>query len=316
MSNASQAGLYYVKEATFGAGPPAATAFKAIRFTSEGLKQTMGFEQSDEISPDRATLGVLRTSLAAGGPVGFELSYGTYDDWFAAALGGTWAIAGGGVGIDRLENAGVKTGNSFVIEKKFSDITEFLSYHGAMVNTMSLDIPAQGKITGSFEFLALNEAAAGATIATVTTPIAATSTPIVNSIDNISAVTEGGSAFTGCIDRISLQFNNNLRTKNCVGVVGAADVGYGQMQITGTFRAHYESRTLYEKKLNQTASSIGWTITDALGNAYIFLVPEIKYTDGQVVAGGNNQDVIADLSFTAIKDPSLAVMFRLDRNPA
>lgn len=314
MSNSSQVGLYYATEATFGAGAPAATAFQAIRFVSEGLKQTMGFEESDEISPDRATLGVIRTSLAAGGPVGYELSYGTYDDWIAAAVGGTWATDGGGAGIDRLENAATRT--SFVMEKEFSDINEFLSYHGCMVNTFSLEIPAQGKITGSFEFLGLNEAAAGATIATIGTPIAATTTPIVNSIDNISGVEEGGSAFSGCIDRISLNFNNNLRTKNCVGVVGASDVGFGKMQISGVFRAHYQSRALYEKKLNQTASSLQWTVTDSLGNAYIFLIPEIRYTDGQVVAGGNNQDVIADLSFTAIKDPSLAVMFRLDRNPA
>lgn len=314
MSDASQVGLYFAQEDNFGTGAPAATAFQALRFTSEGLKQNMTFEESDEISPDRATKGVTRTSISAGGPVAFELSYGTYDTLLSAAFGGNWAVAGGGAGIDRLENASVK--KSFVFEKKFSDIAEYLSYTGMMVDTLSLEIPAQGKITGSFGFIGLNEDAAGATIATITTPLVATTTPIVNSIDNISNVLEGGSAFTGCIDRITLNANNNVRPRNCVGTALATSQGLGKMQISGVFRAHYASRALFEKKLDQTATSLGWTVTDSLGNAYIFTIPEIKYTDGQVVTGGNNQDVIADLSFTAIKDPSLNVMIRIDRNPA
>jgi hypothetical protein len=312
MSDSSSVQLYFAAETSFGVEP--AAALRALRFTSESLKKNTTTEQSDEISADRSTRDLIRTAVSAGGDINLELSYGTYDLFLAAAVGGAWAVDGGGAGIDRLENGILKP--SFWIDKGFIDVTEYFHYNGMMVDAFSLDIPTQGKVTGRISLMGLNETASGA-LEGGGAALSATTTGIVNSVDNINTVTEGGGAFSGCIDRISFDIRNNLRPRYCVGSAAATAVGLGQLQISGTLRAHFTSRTLYEKYLNMTASSLGFTITDSAGNAYIFSFPRIKYSDGQVVAGGNNQDVVADLTFTAIKDAGVTDdMIRIDRNPA
>lgn len=307
MSDGSQVGLYYARENSFGAGAPAATAFKALRFTSESLKQNITFEESDEISADRSTKDVIRTSLSAIGAIGIEWSYATYDDFLAAAIGGTWLS-------DTLINASQKP--SFILEKHFADIDVFHQYTGLMVDTLSMDIPSNGKITGSISFIGLNEYSSDDTAAAMTTPVEAATFEIMNSVENVSGVYEGGIPFAGCIDRIALSTNNNVRARHCVGSATATAQGLGKLQISGVFRAHYSSRELYEKKLDQTASALAWSMVDSAGNRYDITLPNIRYTEGQVITAGNNSDVIADLGFTALLHPGLGYMIRIVRDAA
>ena len=86
-----------VVEETIGAdeGPTAAmsilTAYKSVRFVSEGLEQTTDSVESQELRGDRQVPVTKRTDVSAAGPVNVELSYGTFDDFIEAALQGTWS---------------------------------------------------------------------------------------------------------------------------------------------------------------------------------------------------------------------------------
>jgi hypothetical protein len=83
--------LAYAEETT-AFGQPENTTLQELRFTGEGLKQNATLTPSTEIRSDRQIADVIRTEASGGGDVNFELSYGSYDDLFEAALmSGAWA---------------------------------------------------------------------------------------------------------------------------------------------------------------------------------------------------------------------------------
>ena len=57
-----------------------------------------------------------------------------------------------------------------------------------------------------------------------------------------------------------------------------------------------------DKYLDWTTTSLCFAVRDSDGNGYTFCLREVKFTDGQRLAGGINTDVIAELSFTAFRD--------------
>jgi len=76
--------MSYLAESTFGTTP--AGNLKVLRMTGETFKADTNTTNSAEIRDDRMVADVLRTMVSASGDIQFELSYGTYDDFFAAAL--------------------------------------------------------------------------------------------------------------------------------------------------------------------------------------------------------------------------------------
>jgi len=73
-----------LKESTFGVTP--AGNLQKMRMTGETLKGDTNTVDSAEVRDDRMLSDVLRTLQNASGEVNFELSYGTYDEWFESAL--------------------------------------------------------------------------------------------------------------------------------------------------------------------------------------------------------------------------------------
>ena len=83
--------LSYLAESTWGTLP--SSQFQAVRFTSESLKRTKTRQRPGEVPVNREAPAALTTQVAAGGSVGFALSYGTFDDWLAGLLGADWGSA-------------------------------------------------------------------------------------------------------------------------------------------------------------------------------------------------------------------------------
>jgi len=86
MSDANRVSLAYVVESTFGVTPSGPPTLKDVRYTGESLAQNTQNVLSNEIRSDRQNVDVIRTSISAAGDINFELSYGAFDDWFAALL--------------------------------------------------------------------------------------------------------------------------------------------------------------------------------------------------------------------------------------
>jgi len=62
-----------------------------LRLTGESLRFNIGNETSKEIRSDRQISDLVQTGADCSGALNFELSYGTYDDFIAAALFSDWS---------------------------------------------------------------------------------------------------------------------------------------------------------------------------------------------------------------------------------
>ncbi len=99
LASTSRVALRYKPEATWGTTPGTGSHY-LLRTTGESLDYTIGTETSKEIRSDRQITDLIQTKVETAGGVNFELSYGEFDPFIAAALQGSWVAFGvNGVGV-------------------------------------------------------------------------------------------------------------------------------------------------------------------------------------------------------------------------
>jgi hypothetical protein len=227
--------------------------------------------------------------------------------------GGTLVAEVAGDSVTIVMGAYLANGTTFVsynIEKYFTDLTTtFHKYTGMCIDQMSLDIAADAIMTGGFEFLGKDAVSAAATSGTGYT--AAPTADVMSAVDNLYAFLEA-QASVGIIS-MSLQVRNNLRDRIQAGTLGALSIGTGAIDVSGTLRTYFASASLMDKYLNFTDTTIAAVVEDGAGNAYVIDLPNVKYTDGSVVAGGVSQDIIADMSFIATVDATESITIKIAR---
>lgn len=212
------------------------------------------------------------------------------------------------------------TKTTFSIERQWDDINVFELFTGMAVSTASLTIAPGSIITGAFSFLGAKQDDFATTQAG--TPTAAGTERIVNAVDHVAGIMEGG--FTSesalCFTEISFSIDNQLRAQNCIGTLGAVGIGLGVAQITGTLTAFLEDKNLIEKYLDFTETKLAFRIQDTLAgsdrNIYIFTFPSVKFQTGQDVISGNAADGLVELEWTAqVESGGSASAITIDRMP-
>jgi hypothetical protein len=213
--------------------------------------------------------------------------------------GGT-SISNGFIATSRLENGNVM--KSYTIEVQHSDITQFRQYTGMIPSKMDLKLGVGAIITGSFEFMGKSMNLIQAT--SMGTPAAAQTYTPANATRGVFDILEGGSSVSALtyIKSADLSFDNKLRIQDAVGVFGAAGVGAGTMNIGGKLEVYFAEHTLYGKLISGAASSLALPILDVDGNGYVYYFPRIKYTAAKVATGGQDQDNMLSMEFSAIPD--------------
>ena len=211
------------------------------------------------------------------------------------------------------------TQTSFVIEKEFSDLSsEFEINLGCVLASFGLSVAQDAVITGSFGVLGKVAASAAATGGGGYTA-ANTNNPF-NGIDHVISILEGYPAVNVDNDfetfAFDLDLQNNLRERGIVGTLGPKSIGAGKIQVSGTLQAYFESKAIMDKYLNWTSSALAVVLEDDDGNAYVIDLPRVKFTDGKRVAGGENTDIIADMSYGAYMHETEGVTIRIVKFPA
>lgn len=230
------------------------------------------------------------------------------------------ALPSAGVDGFRLRESHLRNGTtlkSFLLEKAFTDVGEYFSFTGMRVGTANISIAPGTILTGSFGFSGENATVQGnSIIAGLTSPesIPVASNDVFNAVDNVGNVLIDGVVDPDvCFTEISFDVENNLRFQPCIGQLESSGIGVGRTQISGTLSAYFVNRTFFERYLNFDTTAVSFTITDAANNTYLFDFPSVKFTNGEVVAGGNDEDVLVTIEFTAKRDPTLGFTFGLNR---
>lgn len=305
MTDSSQTRLASIVEVTYGT-TPATPTFLIQRFVSESLNANIQNAVSNEIRADRNVTDLIQVGQNAGGKVDFELTYGSFDVWLESLLYGAWST-------NVLKNG--STQKSFTIEKTFEAgaTDQYHRFTGAVANSMDLSIQAGQIVTGSFDFLAKNATTAQAAIAS-SSYTAANTNPVINAAANFASLSMTG--VTGPeLTALNLKITNNLRQQQVIGQLASRGLGTGRFEVSGDFMAYFANAELYDLFLAGTASDLSFVLGGASSLKYQFDLGTIKFESAEIVAGGNDQDVMAKVAFRGLYDSSDAATLKITRTP-
>jgi uncharacterized protein YceK len=211
----------------------------------------------------------------------------------------------------RLVNG--STMRSFSVEKGMLDVSQYFTYRGMNASKLSMSFQSGAIVTGSIDFMG-KDSLRGAVTAMPGSPIASATYDIVNAVTGVGNILENGSPLAGTfIKSLKLDIDNKLRGQDAIGILGYAGIAPGTLAVSGEMEVYLADGVMYDKFINNTASSVIWTMKDAAGNGYAITLPKIKYSDAKVQAGGLDQDVMLSMPFTALMDATTAKTVLLDR---
>lgn len=208
------------------------------------------------------------------------------------------------------------TKKSFTIQKEFEDLAtpEFMNFTGARVANWSLELATGSILNTSFGILAKDAAMAEAQFGSATENAASTTT-VLNAVDNIASIAfdgdPGGNTFY--FNSLSIELDNNLRGQEAVGTLGFIGVEAGRLSLTGSIELYFENSTLFDKFKAATTFSLSFLAQDAAGNVYIVNIPRAKYTEMEIVAGGLDQDIFVSASFEGIINSAGTYQYQISR---
>ncbi len=200
--------------------------------------------------------------------------------------------------------------DTYNFERKYGDLaSEFALFTGMALNGLSLTVPQEGDISVGFDLVGGGEQSLVSSGGSGYT--AATTTEKFNGLD-VNHLWENAADLT--IANFAMQLGNNLRTRIVVGASGVLSIGAGNINVTGSLRTYYTSKTLFDKWLAETATAIALGLSDAAGNRYVIDLPHVKFMAGDRSAkDGPNADCFADLQWTAYMHGTEGITARIAR---
>ena len=298
MADGSRHSMYLVPEATYGV-TPATPAFDPIRHTGTTLALSKNTTQSEEIRPDRQISDFRHGAYQVGGDISVELSYGSFDDMLEAVLLGTWDEDSPAAGTDEVK-AGT-TRRSFSVLRHFSDMdASNKPYHlfsGVEFNNFTLQVSPDAIVTATFAVVGKGMTT-GQTAPASASYTDATTTKVLDSFTG--TLKESGSVIAA-ITEIQLTLENGIDPRFVVGSKETIRPQVGRSNLSGQITAYFENSALLDKFINETETSLEFTLPDLAGNEYTFVLPRIKYNGGQPDVSGQGA-VLLTMPFQALFD--------------
>jgi len=205
---------------------------------------------------------------------------------------------------------------SYTLAKLFNDALTptWQIFRGMRVGSGSLEMSTGSILTGSLSFMGRsaewNETGlAGSTI------VPTTNTESMNCVTNIRNITQDGGAVgsEGSIMSLSLEIDNQHREQKGIGVLGNVGVSAGQLVVNASASQYFESADQALKFQNSEAFAFSYRLQDNAGNSYIITLPRCKYESFVANASQLDSDVMAETTFTALRDPATLCMIQIDR---
>lgn len=314
MADGSRHSLYAVAEVNYGE-TPVNPALDLVRITGTTLGLSKDSLQSGEIRADRQISDFRLGANQVSGDINFELSYGSFDQFLQAVLLSTaWLADTPVLGTQQIKSG--QTRASFTMVRHFADLIAgqkpYHIYRGVELNTLSLQISANDMVTGTFGVVGQSQTLADdlTALGTPTYPAPSTTSPV----DSFTgALTEAGAPIA-VITEITLSLENGIEPRFVVGSKDSIHPSVGRSTLTGQITAYFEDSSLVDKFINETESSIEFTLPDAAGNQQKYRIPRIKYTGGQPDVTGEGPITLA-MPFQALLDATEGTNLLIERTP-
>lgn len=290
--------LIYVPEVTWGT-TPSSPVCKVLRNTGgNGIQLNRDTLQSNEMRSDRAVADVKQGNKKPSLTVPFEFSASSFDDLLESAFFGTWTTG--------VLKQGVAV-KSFTIEEGHIDLGQYQVLTGAVVNSFSLSVKVNSIVTGSFAIIGKDAGAYSGTSKDPTPDAAPATTPF----DSYTGVIKEGGTTIAVVTGLDLSINNNVEQLFTLYNDATYSIAPGRANVSGSVSLYFENTALVNKYLNDTNTSIEFTLSDAAGNSYTFKIPKVKYT-GYDKSVSENQ-IVVTLPFIGLYDSTEGTQIKVTR---
>jgi len=197
------------------------------------------------------------------------------------------------------------TKKSFSMEKTFTDLTDkAIIYKGMIASTLELNVAYGELINGSVGFSGNSYETVDAAVdfitdgRTINAP--ATTGTFNGSVDMSFLTTNALGTFSQDgleVQSVNLNLNNNLSPQNVIGSAAPTDYTPGTSQVEVGMSTYLSDNTwsILAKKLTQDPFAMGFMVKNA-GGWYGFFLPKIQVSFDDPSSGGQNEDVILDMS--------------------
>lgn len=291
--------LRYVQEENFGITPPDGVMTQA-RITSCSIILNKNSFQSNEIRTDAQISDLRHGVKQATGDIGFELSYGAFDAFLAAAVRGSWQN-------DALV-AGTVT-PTFTFERAFEDINQFQVFTGCAVNTLSLSIQSDAMITGTLGIIGKGSEFVNQPLANEVLP-----SPMRSPLDGFHGELKINDKRMAVVTGIDLTIENNIQAANVLAHDEAVELIPGRINASGTLTAYFENLDLISMFVNEEEAEIEITMGPDGPGTYILKFPRVKFSTGSNPADGEGA-IMLSMSYQALLDECTGTNIIIERIP-
>lgn len=299
-------GLNYAEEVDFGVVPET-PQMKRLRHTSCSLVLSKDSFESEELRSDAQISDLRHGNKQASGDIGIELSYGEYDNFLMAAIRSTgWATD------PETGNEAIVAGTqmrSFTIERVFNDISQYEYFTGCEVNTLTFTVEPNAMVTGTIGIV-------GKDVKFNVAPLDPNPDPsqTASPFDGFKGILEEGGTTIAVITSVEITIDNAIEAQFVIGSDSAEALTAGRINVNGTITAFFENMDLLQKFVNETESSLKFTLGDGIRNSYVFTLPRIKYSGGENTVDGEGV-ITLSMPFQALYDECTGTNIKIERIP-
>jgi Phage tail tube protein len=204
---------------------------------------------------------------------------------------------------------------SFSIETGFTDVSQYFMQTGMRVGGFDIKVQAGALLHATLSLKGKETVTRNVTTLGTApyTPLAATSTSVMNATTNVGSIYKNGVELTAAIHDLEIKGSATLREQMAVGSKFAAGVAAGRFHLTGKFSSYFETLELYDDFLNHNTIGLAFSLTDNENNSYWFNIPSLKITSDPIAPGAIDTDIMEHMDFSAIRDEQLKTQFIMDR---
>lgn len=222
------------------------------------------------------------------------------------------ALAGPSANNFQITTSRVSNGvvmKSYSLEVQHLDIARYRTFRGQICSKMDVSLTTGDIVSVNFEFL--GDSGEMSSTSAMGTPVAPQSYTPANATRGVFDIIEGDALIsaTTYIKTLSFMVDNTLRDQKAVGVFGLAGIGSGTHTIGGKLSVYFANEVLYNKFVDHTSSSLSIPVLDNQGNGYVYFFPFIRFSQGKVNVGGQDQDNMVEVDFNAYPDPTVGSPF-------
>lgn len=197
--------------------------------------------------------------------------------------------------------------DSFSIERRHGDLSSiFEQYYGVEFEGFTLDIPADGKVSVTFQTMGKKEEATSATIADST--VDANEYRVISTANNLKRALLGYESI--CLMSGSVELANNLRQVRCGGELTPNQLGVGSLNVNGSLEVLFSDHIQKDLFLANSETSLSLVFEDAGGRGMVIELPAIVYTDEASNAESKDAELMEPITYETKMDSDEDCMIR------